>query len=244
MLKALMPSHRSIALKLPDLPRWVESRSLLLEGFGEIFGFAEKPDLSLVLRDPDARSIFVIGRPIEKEIEAAIEKNGHGNEVIAAHEQAAWLAEILPGWKRAAIIVHHLPDMHRLPEAPTGAPSGAVGFLDPAVIPQLAIEDDLKQELISGAEQSSIAATFVEQEPVSFCYAGALTESLWDISIDTVPEQQRKGYAALCVSYMIRYLHGQGRHPVWQALEDNPASWRLAQKLGFMPVDELVLFTP
>jgi GNAT superfamily N-acetyltransferase len=228
----------SIVQKLPDLPRWVEVRSLLLDGFGEIFGLQEEPDLSLVLRNPYSRSIFVVGKPIENAIEAAVEKNGRGGEVIAPHEQAEWLAEILPGWTRAAIIVHHLPDTQRLPEVSPGA----VGFLDPAVITQLVIEDDLKEELNSGAEQSLIAATFVEQQPVSFCYAGSVTEALWDISIDTVPDQRRKGYAALCVAYMIRYMHAQGKRPVWQALEDNPASWRLAQKLGFVPVDKLMLF--
>jgi RimJ/RimL family protein N-acetyltransferase len=34
----------------------------------------------------------------------------------------------------------------------------------------------------------------------------------------------------------------QDKQPVWQAVEENPASWRLAQKLGFVPVDELALF--
>jgi hypothetical protein len=125
--------------------------------------------------------------------------------VIAPHEQAEWLAEILPGWTRAAIIVHHLPDTQRLSEVSPGA----VGFLDPAVITQLVIEDDLKEELNSGAEQSLIAATFVEQQPVSFCYAGSVTEALWDISIDTVPDQRRKA-AALCVAYMIQYMHAYG----------------------------------
>ena len=46
-----------------------------------------------------------------------------------------------------------------------------------------------------GAEYSLIAVTFVENQPVSFCYAGAVTESLWDVSIDTLPEHRRHGYA-------------------------------------------------
>lgn len=233
-----MSLHHSIAQKLPDLPRWVEARSLLFREDCEIFGLQEELDLSLVLRDPDARSIFVISRPIKEAVEDAVEKNGCAGEVIAPHEQAAWLAEVLPGWMRAAIIVHDLPDTQYLPEAP----DGMVRFLDPAALQQLSIADELKQELSSGAEQSLIAATFVEQHPVSFCYAGAMTESLWDISIDTVPEYRRRGNAARCVAHMIRYMYMQGKRPVWQALEDNPASWRLAQKLGFVPVDELVLF--
>jgi RimJ/RimL family protein N-acetyltransferase len=132
---------------------------------------------------------------------------------------------------------HHCP-----PPSRPAAPAGAVGFLDPATLSQLPIDAELKQELESGAEQSLIAATFVDQQPVSFCYAGAITESLWDIAIDTLPEHRRKGYAALCVAHMIRHMRAQGKHPVWQAVEENPASWRLAQKLGFVSVDELALF--
>ena len=231
--------NSSITPKLPDLPRWVEARSLLLEGAGEIFGLQEEPDLSLSLRDPEARTIFVIGRPDEDAIDAALEKNGRRGEVIAPYEQAAWLANILSGWTSACISVYRLPDLHRLPELP----NGAVHFLDPAVISQLAIEAELRAELSSGAAGSVIAASFVEQQPVSFCYAGAITESLWDVSIDTVPAHRRKGNAALCATYMIHYMHALGKRPVWQALEDNPASWRLAEKLGFIPADKLVLFT-
>ncbi len=141
-------------------------------------------------------------------------------------------------WMRAAIIVHYLPDAQYLPEAP----DGMVRFLDPAALQQSQLRMNSNKNSARGAEQSLIAATFEEQHPVSFCYAGAMTESLWDISIDTVPEYRRRGHAALCVAHMIRYMYMQGKRPVWQALEDNPGSWRLAQKLGFVPVDELVLF--
>ncbi|HEX8684465.1 MAG TPA: GNAT family N-acetyltransferase, partial [Ardenticatenaceae bacterium] len=141
-------------------------------------------------------------------------------------------------WSQTRIIVYHLPDLSRLPEVP----AGVVDFLDPETLPRLQLPADLREELESGAEHSVIAATFVEQQPVSFCYAGAVTETLWDVSIDTLPEHQRRGYAALCAAHMIRHMQAQGKQPVWQAVEENPASWRLAQKLGFVAVDELALF--
>jgi GNAT superfamily N-acetyltransferase len=232
-------THLIIASRLPDLPRWVEARALLLQGSGEIYGFQEQPGLAVGLRDPETQSIFIIGAPAEKAIRTALERNAGGGELIASLEQT-WLADSLPGWTRTRIIVHRLVQPQRLTEVPPGM----VGFLDPAVLHQLPIEDELVKELQSGAKHSVIAATFVDRQPVSFCYAGAITESLWDISIDTLPEYRRKGYAALCVTHMIYYMEGQGKQPVWQAVEENPASYRLAQKLGFMAVDELMLFTP
>ncbi len=235
-----MSSTLSIAQRLPDLPRWVEARALLLGGPCEVFGLQEGPEPSLVVRDPDTNSVFVIGTPAVTAIHAAVQKNVRGGEVIAPSEQTAWLTDVLPEWTRMRIIVHRLADPHRLPEPSVEA----VGFLDPATLRQLPIAAELRRELESGAEQSLIAATFVDLQPVSFCYAGSVTESLRDIAIDTLPEHRRKGYAAWCVAHMIRHMQAQGKHPVWQAAEDNPASWRLAQKLGFVPVDELVLFKP
>jgi len=235
-----MTSNRSIVERLPDLPRWVEARALLLWEPCEIFGLQEEPELSLVVREPDAGSIFIIGAPTVTAIQSALQTNLRGGEVIAPLEQATWLTAALPEWTRTRIIVHRLADPHRLPEAS----AGTVGFLEPAALQQFPIPAELLQELESGAEQSMITATCVDQQPVSFCYAGAITESLWDIAIDTLPEYRRKGYAAQCVAHMIRYMQTQGKQPVWQALENNPASWRLAQKLGFVPVDELVLFQP
>ncbi|HZC19702.1 MAG TPA: hypothetical protein VE225_08305, partial [Rubrobacteraceae bacterium] len=53
-----------------------------------------------------------------------------------------------------------------------------------------------------------------------------------------------KGYAARCVSYMVGEMRRRGKEPVWAAEETNPPSMCLAAKLGFFPVDELVLLRP
>lgn len=76
---------------------------------------------------------------------------------------------------------------------------------------------------------------------MAFCYAGATTESLWDVAIDTLEAHRRKGHATRAFTFMARHMAAQGKQPVWQALEENPASWRLAEKLGFEAVDELVM---
>jgi hypothetical protein len=43
---------------------------------------------------------------------------------------------------------------------------------------------------------------------------------------------------------MIRHMETEGKQPVWGAVEENPASCLLAQKIGFAPVDEIALFEP
>lgn len=160
--------------------------------------------------------------------------------VIAPYEQATWLVPALPGWTCTRAILHSLPNTEHLP---TDA-AGAVRFLDVDRLDQFQLPADLREELTTNPDGSPIAATFVGQQPVAFCYAGSVTETLWDVSIDTLPEYRRQGHAAQCAAYMIRYMHRRGRQPVWAALENNPASWRLAQKLGFVAVDALALFEP
>ena len=233
-----MHSSQSIAQRLPDIPRWVEARDLLLWGDGEIFGLEEEPELSLVVRDPDTALIVVIGRPALAAVQAAVRRDTRRATLIASMQQAAWLAQALPGWTRTRAILHLLKDPLRLP-----VPSpGEVGFLDPDTIARLPVPAELLRDLRIGAVHSRIAATFVDGQPVSFCYAGAITETLWDISIDTLAEHRRRGYAALCVAAMIGHMQAQGKQPVWGAVQENPASWRLALKLGFEPMDELALF--
>jgi len=234
-----MTSSQSIAQVLPDLPRWVEVRDLLLAGKSEIFGIQAQAEPALVLREPNGKSVFVIGQAPVAALQAAMRGLGQGDMVIAAKEQAIWLGAALPGWTRTRIIVHTLPDLQYLPSA---SPS-EVKFLDANTLDWFPIPSELLQELKEGAEHSVIAATWVNQQPVSFCYAASETESWWDIAIDTLPEYRRQGYAALCVAYMIRYMLLKGKQPVWQAEENNSPSRRLAQKLGFVPMDELALFT-
>jgi hypothetical protein len=238
-VRPVRPTH-ALAQRLPDLPRWVEVRDLLMSGDGELLGLTEEPELSLVVRDRMTASAFVVGAPAAVAIHAAVERNAGGGEVIAPPERAEHVAELLPGWMRSRVILHLLPDHGRLP----AVPAGEVDFLDPTTLARLELPDDLGHELACGAESSPIAATFAGGRPVSFCYAGAVTESLWDVAIDTLVEHRRQGHAASCAAHMIRHMAREGKHPVWAALEENPPSWRLARKLGFAAVDELALFQP
>ena len=91
---------------------------------------------------------------------------------------------------------------------------------------------------------SPIAASLADRRPASFCYAAAQIESLWDISIDTLEGLRNQGYAARCVAFMVERMESRGLQPVWGAEEWNRASLGLAAKLGFVPVDSLLVFRP
>lgn len=222
--------HPAAAL-LPDVPRWVEARALLLTAECEVFG--EPP--SIVVRDPEAEDIYVLGDFDPRLVREALRHHGSGGQVVALPAHASTLATLL-GQPAQPFTVFAHPDPSCFPS------TEGVSFLDPRTIETLDAPEELIAELLVGRDGSPIAARFVEDRPVAFCYAGAITESLWDVSIDTIPEFQRRGFASACAAFMIAHQRRLGREAVWQSLDMNEASLRLAQKLGFREVDRLVLF--
>jgi hypothetical protein len=233
------PTSATALATLPDHPRWVEARSLLLHHPCQTWGVADGQPLAAAIRDTGGKTVFVIGRPPVTAVHAATAHPPRPGEVIAGAESETWLADVLPGWRRARILVHTLASPERLPVVRPGQ----VDWLDPVGIPDLAVDEELRAELEAGAELSPIATVMVAGQPVSFCYAGAVTERWWDVSIDTVLDQRGQGYAGLVATFMIQAMQGQGKQPVWQSFDDNRASYRLAAKLGFRVVDELCLFS-
>ncbi|MCC7206401.1 MAG: GNAT family N-acetyltransferase [Anaerolineae bacterium] len=120
---------------------------------------------------------------------------------------------------------------HRLPDIPRWVE-----------VRDLLFAEDLREELLHVVAYSPLAALFIEDRPVSFCYAASQTESWWDVSIDTLAPHRRHGYADLCFAYLARHMQTLGKAVVWQSLESNPASWQLALKLGLKLIDELACF--
>lgn len=230
---------KRLAAALPDIPRWVETRSLLLKGECELFGLDEENGLAFVINSAECELVSVVGHPAFKAIEDAVSGIHNQSLVLATPNNNTHVSQALPGWKCAPARIHLLSDSSRLPAttetivrllAPTELASGS------------RLPTDLKKELTDASRYSPIAAAVVDGLPVSFCYAAAETEGLWDISIDTLAPYRNRGYAGLCVSYMVKVMSMRGKRPVWGAEESNIASISLARKLGFEPVDHLMVF--
>lgn len=233
------PELKRLAIALPDIPRWVETRSLLLKGECELFGLDQENGLAFVINSAEAELVSVVGHPSRQAIEDGVDGIHNQSVVLATPDNSTHVSQALPEWTGEPARIHLLSDSSRLP-APADT---VVRLLSPAELdtaPRL--PGDLKQELTDASRYSVIAAVVVDGLPVSFCYAAAETESLWGISIDTLAPYRNRGYAGLCVSYMIRAMSVRGKRPVWGAEESNIASIRLARKLGFEPVDQLMLF--
>jgi GNAT superfamily N-acetyltransferase len=224
-----------LARELPDIPRWVETRSLLLVGECELFGLDESDELSFVVRGTGYPLVSVVGRPSKGAIREAV-AGRRDCEVLVPPENGAHVAAALPGWERSAATLHLLGDETRLPRVP----AGAVRLLDPRELGQMeGLPRALREELVVAARTSPVAASFDGGRPVAFCYADR-TEGLWDVSIDTLEGYRRQGHAARCVAFVVEHL--RPLRPVWGAENTNRASLGLATRLGFVPVDEVLLF--
>ena len=54
-----------------------------------------------------------------------------------------------------------------------------------------------------------------------------------DVCVETAPGEEGKGYAASAVAYLTRELLKRGKVVTYTLREDNPASARVAEKVGF-----------
>jgi GNAT acetyltransferase-like protein len=238
-----------LARALPDVPRWVETRAMLLRGDCEVLGLATAngpapgPEgaAAFVVRDTLLPLVAVVGEPDPAAVREAAAAAGGEAVVLAPPETRRHLAAALPGWGVNAAVLHLLPGA--LPA--DGGAGGAARLLEPAEVAALAgLPPGLHSELRLGARLGPVAAALDDGVPVAFCYAGSETEGLWDVSIDTLEPFRRRGHAARAFALLAARLGARGKRPVWGAEDWNEPSLRLAARLGFRPVDEVLLWRP
>ncbi len=213
---------------------------MLLDGSGEVLGLSVEP-LELAVVDPAFALVGVVGRPAVGALGEAAALAGPKVAILAAPESVAWVAAALPEMRAERAFLHLLGPEPRLPVIAPGAVR-RLGANDVEALDDL--PDDLRDELrAASAAGVAIAGALDNGVPVAFCYAGSATESLWDVSIDSRPEWRRRGFAARAAAFEIERLGALGKRPVWGAVESNAASRGLAAKLGFVPADEIWVFT-
>lgn len=234
---------RELARALPDLPRWVETRGMLLAGHCTVYSGGGD---GYAVRGAHEPLVCVVGSPGAEAIRAAVESRVPDLRVLAPLESRDLIAAALPGWTATTATIHRLGEGGLAPDPEPAEASTEVRLLRPeeaeAVLARL--PEGLRDEIAWGMSRSPMAAAFVAGEPAAFCYASWETEGLWDVSIDTLEPFRRRGLAERCVRFLAPQMEERGKQAVWGAEDWNAPSLRLAAKLGFVPVDRLVLFSP
>jgi RimJ/RimL family protein N-acetyltransferase len=239
---------RSLARALPDTPGWVDIRGMLLSDGATISG-GNTVDEGFVVRALSGALavVGVVGHPPHAAIAQAIEDATDMTPVIAQHDNASHVGQALASCSPSRAGHGWAPEravLHRLTSSSFSPPADEVPV-------RLLRADDRLDHLPSGLgfeigharATAPVAVALVDDRPVSFCYPCWITETLWDVSIDTLEPYRRRGLAGRVVRFMIARMTEEGREPVWGAMASNEASLSLARKLGFTPADEIVVFS-
>jgi len=228
-----------LARALLDTPRWVETRFMLLRNEALVTGLTgdRRHFVAASERWP---LVSVVGRPDAAFIAGAALDADEDVNVLCAEEHAEHVARALPDWTRIGATVHAWPGDVPLPEPPPRDEARLLGADELATLRH--VPADLRDELITAADYSPIAGAFAGGAPVSFCCASAITETLWDIGIDTLDGYRRRGLARKAALLLIATLGAAGKSPVWGSEDGNVPSLALARKMGFVPAERLIVF--
>jgi GNAT superfamily N-acetyltransferase len=243
-----------LARLVPDEPRWIDYRGLLASGRCRVWAEPD-PVRGFVARALDEPFAAVWGEPGEEAVRAAIAGRGSLDDVLVAPGPGAEaVAAALPGWQAERVTFHVLPgpiQPDRLPaiDPPAGADLAMLAPESPPVAPDLAgLPPALRSEV--AVLLARVRPLIVARVPpgdagriVSVCSAPWETETLWDVSIETLPGHRRRGLAAACFAALARWMAVErAKRPVWGAHESNPASLALAARLGFVRDSELLTY--
>lgn len=229
-----------LAAALPDLPRWVAPRGLLREHRCEVlFGPEGKRGAGYLVLERGGPEAFAVHRPVASLVAQLGSLPGRPARIRVPIESAEPWRALLPGWSEQAAVVHVHPAPATLPKPVhttrllTLEDVAAFGDL-PAV---------LAAELGRALSRGPVSAAFEDGRAVAFCHAAYRTETWFDLSIDTLEDRRRRGFATSAAAHLIHHQLAEGRRPVWGALEPDTASMSMARKYGFRAVDRMMMFS-
>ncbi len=88
------------------------------------------------------------------------------------------------------------------------------------------------------------AGAVVDNNIVAIAHTYAETDLHADIGVSTIEAWREKGFSTAAASLVAQEIQARGRVPAWSCGEDNIASLRVAQKLGFTEVGRRTYVIP
>jgi GNAT superfamily N-acetyltransferase len=129
------------------------------------------------------------------------------------------------------------------------APDATVRLLGPGDLPLLASSRAEVQGAGFGSagallSEGIAAGAIVDGRLVAIAHTSAFTDRHADIGVSTLAPWRGRGLATAAASLVAARVRAGGHTPVWSTGEDNLASRRVAEKLGFREVGRRVYLIP
>ena len=207
VMNDLKPMSHDVALReIRDAPDSLEFRSLALDARAEVYRSGSG---LLLLLDAAGAMLGAVGEVMPAHVRQLFEPRRLTCELLADRRAYEVLNQEY-SFERAKIL--RLASDWRMP----------TNRVDCLVVRPLEPEDqldhlpaELANEIGPARVAGEVIAGFIAGKAVSFAYAGSLTETLADISIDTLAEHRRSGIGRAVVSVLIDDIVAGGRAPVW-----------------------------
>ncbi len=234
---ALTPAQaQTLADTLPDSPQTVISISRLRRGLAQA---------------------YVAGDLLEWET-AVIDDPGQPGEPMAFGSSADQIADLmaaLPGWfcvnvhpdvapqlgpllaRKMSCSVRYYGDIyHTLTTPASHWPHPAVRLLTLDDLPLLQAAPDAIRghDPVQILTEMTASGAVVNGRIVAIAQNYAFSDRYGDVGVATLPDFRQQGLATAAAALVAQELQRNGRTPVWSCGEDNYASLRVAQKLGFV----------
>ena len=235
-------SVASLAELLSDEPGWIDLKGLLLTGRCDVWAEAD-PAAGFVARSWDYPFAALFGRPRAELILAA---TAAGQAAFAdAYPAEEWqllappaarslVEDTLTGWRRQEIALFRWRGRVEGPDPEAEILLLAEGHREVGLDFDGVPESSRREYELDWVSRRPMAVALTDGRPVSFCYAAVTTETLWDVSVETLAPFRRRGLAGACFLALEAHMAQMGLTPAWGAMLDNPASLGLAVKLGFV----------
>lgn len=88
-------------------------------------------------------------------------------------------------------------------------------------------------------ERGAGFSLFDDNQLACTAYSAFVINEFLELGIETVPDFRGKGYAQHTCAALINYCIENGYKPVWACRLENIGSYKLAQKIGFVPTAEI-----
>ena len=219
--------------QIPDLPRWVDARGLLLSRRGFLVDAA---DGCRVVCGRADRLIVPVTFDLPRELDALAAREVTGGATILLQEvmlpSARWL---LQDWEAVPATVYALqPDRAR----DWRMPQWQTSPISPSQLEAARhLPNGLRATLLDVQNRSPVWAAMMDGQPLAFAWSMTATESWFQVWVETVEPARGKGLGRAAAMGLIVDRVLRGLRPVLRVAGTNLAGARLARRLGFEAVD-------